>query len=312
MTYLLLILSLPTENATVRQRVWRALKSAGAAVLRDGVYLMPDQDRCATVLQTTAAEVVEAGGSAQVLRAEATDETDYRLLFDRGEDYTLLMTEQRTLRERLTTLPLPEAGKQLRKLRKAYQAVAAIDFYPGEAARQTELALEELVLAYERLLSPGEPNAVDAIITELPIADYQGRLWATRRRPWVDRLASAWLIQRFIDPKAEFLWLASPEACPSHALGFDFDGATFSHVGSRVTFETLLASFGLADPGLQRLAAVVHFLDVGGLPVAEAAGLEAILAGMRSTIDDDDRLLASAAMLFDSLYTTYQTPTTQG
>ena len=122
---------------------------------------------------------------------------------------------------------------------------------------------------------------------------YQGRLWATRRHLWVDRVASAWLIQRFIDPSARFVWLQSPSDCPAEALGFDFDGATFSHVGDRVTFEVLLASFGLdGDRGLLRLAAMVHALDVGGAATPEAGGFEAVLAGARKRWPDDDALLA--------------------
>jgi hypothetical protein len=97
-------------------------------------------------------------------------------------------------------------------------------------------------------------------------------------------MASAWLIRRFIDRKAKFLWLDEAKRCPKRALGFDFDGATFTHVGGRVTFEVLAASFGLdADPALARIAAIVHFLDVGGVPVAEAPGIEAVLAGLRAS-----------------------------
>jgi hypothetical protein len=116
-------------------------------------------------------------------------------------------------------------------------------------------------------------------------------------------VASAWLIRHFIDPGARFLWLAKPSDCPKRALGFDFDGAAFSHVGERVTFETLMASFGLeADPALARLATLVHALDVGGEAVAEARGLEAIMAGARERLDDDDALLAEMSRVLDSLY----------
>ncbi len=118
--------------------------------------------------------------------------------------------------------------------------------------------------------------------------------------PTGDRLASAWLIRRFIDVNASFLWLETPADCPPEALGFDFDGAAFSHVGERVTFETLLASFGLeTDPMLTRMARIVHYLDVGGLLVAEAAGLEMLLAGMHASIPDDDALLDAASATFD-------------
>ena len=144
----------------------------------------------------------------------------------------------------------------------------------------------------------------------VPLLDasrYQGRTWATRRRLWVDRLASAWLIRRFIDPKARFRWLAKASECPKRAIGFDFDGAPFSHVGDRVTFETLLASFGLdQDAALGRVAAMVHQLDVGGAVVAEAGGFEAVLAGARERLADDDALLAEMSGVLDSLYAYFQ------
>jgi hypothetical protein len=120
-------------------------------------------------------------------------------------------------------------------------------------------------------------------------------------------VASAWLIRRFIDPAARFKWLAKPSDCPKSALGFDFDGAAFTHVGDRVTFETLMASFGLEDDAaLARLAALVHQLDVGGEPVPEAVGFEAVLAGARERLDDDDALLAEISTVLDSLYAHFE------
>ena len=120
-------------------------------------------------------------------------------------------------------------------------------------------------------------------------------------------MASAWLIRRFIDRKAKFLWLDTPKKCPKSALGFDFDGAQFTHVGGRVSFEVLAASFGLdSDPSIVRIGAIVHCLDVGGVPVAEAAGIEAVLAGARAAAADDDKLLTEASRVFDSLYSNFQ------
>ena len=155
-------------------------------------------------------------------------------------------------------------------------------------------------------LSPDEPRPINEAIGRLDLADYRGRIWATRQRPWVDRLASAWLIRRCIDPQAKLLWLMTPSDCPADALGFDFDGATFTHVGARVTFEVLLASFGLETPALQRFGALVHFLDVGGVQPPEAAGIEGALAGLRDTILNDDQLLALASNIFDGLLASFE------
>ena len=154
--------------------------------------------------------------------------------------------------------------------------------------------------------SPDEPHAAHGGIPRRERKDYRGRTWATREHLWIDRVCSAWLIRRFIDPKAKFLWLKRPKDRSKRAVGFDFDGAEFSHVDAKVTFEVLLMSFGLdRDPGLVRLAGLVHHLDVGGIPVAEAAGFAAIMAGARVLQQDDDLLLKSIAPVLDCLYATY-------
>jgi hypothetical protein len=306
MKMITLILSLPTENATVRMKAWRALKSSGASVLRDGVYLMPDIQACHDTLHSIAAEVIAGGGMAHVLPIEAPQEANFPLLFDRSDEYKNLLAEIEVARNILSINNVQEVLKQSRKLRKALVNLAAIDFYPNEAQRQTEAALQDLELSTVRILSPDEPHAIDGLIQRLNISDYQGRTWATRQRPWVDRLASAWLIKRFIDPQAQLVWLTSINDCPPNALGFDFDGAAFSHVAGRVTFEVLLDSFGLEQVALKRIGALVHYLDVGGIQPLEALGIESVLAGLRDAITDDDQLLAQASNVFNGLLTTFE------
>jgi hypothetical protein len=194
----------------------------------------------------------------------------------------------------------------LTRLKRDCEAIALQDFFPGAARDQAHGALEDLARAANAVLSPDEPHAAAGRIQRVDPAKYQGRTWATRARPWADRLASAWLIKRFIDPRAKFLWLKSPKDCPKRAVGFDFDGAEFTHVRAKVTFEVLLASFGLdGDPALERIGALIHYLDVGGVPVPEAAGLEAVLRGARAASSDDDVLLAEAGRLFEYLYAHY-------
>ncbi len=297
MSWLILILTLPTENATARMRAWRALKACGAAVLRDGVYVMPANEQHRGILAAIAEDVSASGGSTHLLEASGED---YAGLFDRMADYQQLVTDIAACRDDLDKVAPADLSRRARKLRKQLDAIAQTDFFPGQAQAQTATLLDTLDAAIRSRLSPDEPTPRTAAIAQLDAAHFQSRLWATRRRPRVDRLASAWLIRRFIDANARFLWLEKPADCPAEALGFDFDGAAFSHAGERVTFETLLASFGLeANPVLARIARIVHFLDVGGLPVAEAAGLEMLLAGMRASIADDDALLDTASAAFD-------------
>ena len=303
--WLLFITSLPTENATIRMRVWRALKASGAAVLRDGAYLMPDRTPCHDTLEAIAADVRAGEGTALVLRIEEPNGANFVNLFDHSEDFSVFLADVAKAHDALFADDVQKSLKQVRKLRKTFTSLAEIDFFPGEAKKQANAALQDLELATARVLAPDEPHPVQGEIARLQVADYQGRIWATRRRPWVDRLASAWLIRRFIDPQAQLLWLESPADCPNNALGFDFDGATFSHVSTRVTFEVLMVSFGLEYPALKRLGALVHYLDVGGVQPPEAAGVESVLAGLREAIPDDDQLLASVSGVFDGLFTVF-------
>jgi hypothetical protein len=311
-SWLLLILTLPTENATARMRFWRALKAMGCAVLRDGVYMLPAAPAHDEAFRELADGIIEAGGTATLIECASRDAVQaglFRALFDRAEDYAALSGALREARKSLAKRSAPEVGRLLRRLRREYEALRATDFFPGEAAVRAEAAWTDFAGVVDTVLSPDEPQAADAAIRRLERKDYQGRTWATRRHLWVDRVASAWLIRRFIDPRARFAWLEKPADCPKKALGFDFDGAAFSHVGERVTFEVLVASFGLEqDPGLLRLGELVHALDVGGAVIAEAGGFEALMTGARQRAADDDALLAEMGGALDSLYAYYSGP----
>ncbi|MBV8469709.1 MAG: chromate resistance protein [Burkholderiaceae bacterium] len=299
-----LTVALPSHTNTPRTKIWRGLKAAGAAVLRDGVYVLPAEPQHEQTLANFRAEVEAAGGSGELLDLAARDEDQsarFMALFDRGEAFAEWLEQCRRFSGDDQT-DLPALERRLRTLRRQFEQIVAIDFYPGEAQAQAQRELDALSEKLATLLSPGEPHAVKGAITRLEPADYQGRTWATRARPWVDRLASAWLIRRHIDASARFLWLAMPADCPRDALGFDFDGASFTHVDGRVTFETLLASFGLdTQRELVRIGAIVHQLDVGGVPVPQAPGLAAILDGLRQSESDDDALLVQASRVFDAL-----------
>jgi hypothetical protein len=306
-SWLILIVSLPTQNSAGRMRVWRALKALGCGVLRDGVYLLPNRKEFRQTLQVQAEDVIAGGGSAHVLVLDSENQEQQQVfenLFDRSADYAKLVEiVQQAADPSRQSDDLAKLQKQVYRLRKDFEAIAFQDFYPGAAREQAASVLEDLEHAITERLMPDEPHAVHRRIRRLPVEDFQGRTWATRRHPWVDRLASAWLIQRFIDPEARFIWLVEPAACPADALGFDFDGAEFTHVGAKVTFEVLMASFGLTkDAALNRLGALVHYLDVGGLPVLEAAGLETLIRGIRQRWPADDDLLVETNKIFDAYY----------
>lgn len=305
-SWLLLVVSLPTSSSTARMRVWRALKALGCVPLRDGAYLLPAAPDRERALRELGDECTREGGVSWLLAVQprSTDEEEaYRQLFDRTEEYTELRRSWKELKPGLKGLSASELTRLQRRLQREFDAVRSIDFFPADHSVEALAAWTDINRRVAQLLSPDEPHEIAARIPRLDVREYRGRTWATRRRMWVDRVASAWLIRRFIDPDATFKWLERPSDCPKSALGFDFDGATFTHVGERVTFETLLASFGLEeDAGLLRLGALVHQLDVGGEPVPEAAGFEAVMTGARERLDDDDALLAEMTTVLDSLH----------
>jgi len=303
MSLLALVMTLPSHGSSERTRLWRALKSLGCGTVRDGMYVLPDAPAHAEALAELVAAARAADGTADVFTLtprDAAQEEALRALFDRSAEYQAITEE--TQRLLLAGTSDGAAARSLRALERRFEQLAAIDFFAGPRRAQTAALLDMARVELVRRASPDEPRATAQGIARLSRADYQGRRWATRKRPWVDRLASAWLIKRRIDPRAEFVWLETPRQCRGDMLGFDFDGATFSHVGERVTFEVLAASFGLdADARIAHLGRTVRYLDAGGVATAEARGLEAILAGLREAQGDDDKLLASALKVFDWL-----------
>ncbi|HVY64665.1 MAG TPA: chromate resistance protein ChrB domain-containing protein [Gammaproteobacteria bacterium] len=306
-SWLLLAASLSgSKVGAARVRVWRALKDAGVASLRDGVSLAPRSEPMRGRLAEICADIEGAGGSAWLLELQAQAapvERKLRALFDRAESYTKFLPAVAALRRALPSLDEAAARQRLRELDLGLESIVALDFFPGAAQARARDALDRLRARISQRFSPSEPVSVGGTVAHRRLADYRKQRWATRRRMWVDRVASAWLIRHFIDHEATFLWLARPADCPKGAHGFDFDGAEFTHVGERVTFEVLLHAFGLErDTGLARLGKLVHFLDVGGEAVPEAAGFEAVLAGLRESSADDDALLAAAAPVLDALY----------
>ena len=302
----LLIVTLPTQPSAVRLRIWRAIKALGCGALRDGAYLLPADS--AAPLEPLAAEVRQHGGSASVLSLSARDEAQQReliRLFDRSDAYAHWQVSAAELGQQLPKLTEADARRRLRSVTEALLALERIDHFAGPAAAQAQAGLSDLRLALEARHARGEPQPRAGTLRLRDRRKYQGRRWATRARPWVDRLACAWLIRRFIDAEPRFVWLKPGAKPPRGAVGFDFDGADFSHIDSRVSFEVMLAAFGLAgDAALRKVGALVHFLDIGGIPVPQAPGVEAILEGLRSLHSDDDALLEASDAVFDALYAT--------
>jgi len=307
--FLALMTSLPTGNSTLRMRVWRALRNSGCGVLRDGVYVLPAESSRAAALSESESEIKAAGGFAMTVEINLKTPAQLehvRRLFDRSEEYGALVMRIRAAKGALPRLGRRKADTLIQRLRRSLEGLLDIDFYPGQAQLQAKDAIAALEREAHRLRYPSEPHSAKRKIRRLDPAKYRNRIWATRKDLWVDRLACAWLIQRFIDRKPKFVWIDHPRDRPKGSIGFDFDGAQFTHVDGRVTFEVLLASFGLdGDPALASIGQAVHFLDVGGIPVADARGLETMLRGIKSKTRGDDETVLEANKVFEFFYSAY-------
>jgi hypothetical protein len=304
-----LILSLPTRNSTARMRVWRALKDSGCGVLRDGVYVLPASASASAALGVVESDIRSSGGFAMRVELHLkTEEQRARLpvLFDRTPEYAVLLDSIKDTRARLRGLGPRKAQTSLDRLQRQLDKLNAMDFFPGAAKTQATVAITTLKRDYREIYSRNEPRVSRRRLRPADRTKYHSRIWATRKDPWVDRLASAWLIRRFIDPAARFIWLDRPSSLPKRAVGYDFDGAEFTHVGKRVTFEVLIEAFSLEkDQALAAIGASVHFLDVGGNIVADARGLETVLKGMKEKARNDDAMLSEAMRIFDHFYSAY-------
>jgi len=314
--WLLLAVSLPgREASSARVRLWRALKDLGASNLRDGVTLVPASPRNRDRFSEIAREAEADGGAAWILvlpAQEPTTEKKLRALFDRSDAYQPIAPAISELRKDLGRIDEATTRRRLRQIERDFEGVANLDFFPGATRNRLEGSVAKLRSSIDRRFSPEEPSSTSGAVPRRDARKFQGALWATRKRLWVDRVASAWLIRRFIDHRARFQWLEKPSDCPKDAHGFDFDGATFTHAESLVTFEVLLASFNLLDDaGLAGLARLVHYLDVGGDVITEAAGFEAVLAGLRDSCANDDALLKATTPVLDALYQHFSHARTQ-
>lgn len=301
--WLLLILTLPGKKASLRVRLWRTLKSSGAADLRDGVYLLPATAQAREQFEGLQKDLADNGGQSYLIdvttRADLTGK--FRSLFSRDEDYRSLLVEMADMRNHAGAQD-GNSMKRMRDLRQRYHLLEEIDFFPGAMKTKCGTALGTLESEIARKQAPGEPTASRKAIPHLEKGPYRNRLWATRRQIWVDRMASAWLIRRLIDPQARFVWIREGSQKPKDSIGFDYDGADFTHTKTTVTFETLMLSFlPNAEPALRRLGHLIHFLDAGGPEFPGADGIEMILAGIRKESNNDDQVLAKASVVFDAL-----------
>jgi hypothetical protein len=308
---MLLIHQIPPRPAYLRVKVGRQLQRVGAVAIKNSVYALPAGEEAQEDLQWVLREVVKGGGDASIVEARFVDglsDAQVVSLFQaaREGDYRALGVQCAEVSSALPKRGPPpanrsaEAAGQIARLRHRLGEIVAIDFF-GAPGRE---AVEALVAGLEARMKP-ETEAQQPSKLTPSSEEYRGRTWVTRAGIKVDRMASAWLIRKFIDPKAQFKFVPAKGYAPApRELRFDMFDAEFTHEGDQCTFEVLLRRFGLGEPGLRHVAEIVHDIDLKDAKYGreEAAGIGQLVAGIAASHPDDEARLARGTALFDDLY----------
>ena len=304
--WLVIVVQMPLEDPAARMRVLRTLEALGAAVMREGAYLLPETPTNRQSLETLADYIVKCAGQAYGLQVRASSPAQddaFRRLFDRTARYDSLVKTVESLRVGFGVSDPSAISRVLQKQRREFEAISALDFFPTAARERAARAIAEADAAVSKLLFPQSSGQAG------PAENLLGRTWATRKPLWADRLASAWLVRRFVDPEGKVVWLDKSQEPPAGAVGFAFEGAHFANSETRVTYEEILVSLKLAgNPALARIGSLVHFLEARGTPVPEAAGVQTLLQGAVRRARNEDELLSEAEKTFDLLYEAYFEP----
>jgi hypothetical protein len=301
--WLLLIHQIPPRPSSVRVKVWRRLQRLGAVAVKNSVYVLPATDEAREDLEWVLREITDGGGDGVVCEAALvsglTDQEVEDLFREaRRADYARLAEEAQALaasREAADAAPVAE----LEGLKRRLKETMSIDFYGAPGRREAEAALAAL--------EPGERGLGGR--GSVAAEGLRGSTWVTRRDVHVDRIASAWLVRRFVDPDARFRFVSGRRHRPAEGeVRFDMFEGEFTHEGDRCTFEVLLDRLGLEDPALRALAEIVHDLDLkdGKYGRPEAPGVERLIDGITRALADDEARLGRGAAALDLLYESFR------
>ena len=310
--WLLLIHQIPPKPDYFRVKIWRRLQRLGAVAIKNSVYVLPKNEQTQEDFQWVLREIVEGRGEASLCEArfvEGLSDDQVEALFQvaRGAEYDQIAEEAR----RLAESPLPDEQREatrrtqleidLSRLKRRLAEVVAIDFFgaPGrEAAEGLVSGVEVRMTGKNSMLGPDSARTFRR-------EDFLGKTWVTRKGIYVDRMASAWLIRRFIDPDARFKFVPPKDYKPLPGeLRFDMFEAEFTHEGDRCTLEVLIERTGIHDPGLSPIAEIVHDIDLKDSKFGrqDTTGIERLIAGIAMAHKDDENRLARGAAVFDDLY----------
>jgi hypothetical protein len=303
---------LPSSPSNLRVRTWRRLQQLGALPIKQAVYALPDSPSAREDFEWLKTEVKASGGEASVFAASNVDAWSDDALIEEfrraGQDaYGMLAADVEKVLKRANTVRRPRGTRapSIRRLLEVFRerltGIESVDFFGSAGHDRVTTLLKQLE---DRTLPSAHQTASPNASKETDMASYRNRLWVTRPRPGVDRMASAWLIRRFIDPHARFAFAADRDSVHEGAVPFDMFGVDFSHQGEGCTFETLCGVFGIQEPPVARIAAIVHDLDLkdGKFGAPEGGTVSALIDGLQLAHADDEDLLTHGMALFDVLY----------
>jgi hypothetical protein len=300
LTWLLLLLRLPATHKTERVSVWRKLKKSGAIQIKTSTYLLPDNPPQYEHFQWLAQQIRDFGGDATLVRVQEIEGMPNQkliALFNRArdEEYGAIKTAlQRFLTRGRKTDPEASAV-ELERLTRQFRAIRDIDFFQSPRGQDVEMLLRR---------AEGTPKKT---LVRLEAKNYRGKTWLTRPRPEIDRVGSAWLIRRLIDPRAKFVFAAT---VPSNReiLAFDMVDVEFSHHGDCCTFETLIRRFGIEDRAIRKIAEMIHDADLEDekFQRSECIGIDRVLKGWAKEGLPDEEILRRGFECFDALYSFLQ------
>jgi hypothetical protein len=306
--------SLPSSNPNARVKIWRKLSNIGAMQLKSSFYILPMNDTHYEHIQWTAKEVEEMGGEAVFFKADCVEnikDEDIMAMFNHARELDYLKLEKKikkaeaALSDKEAENIEVELKREIKKFTKEFMSIKEIDFFSSERADKTAILLQSLSTGLESFRGSQKQNPLEL----LNPSDYQGKVWITRKSPYVDRIASFWLIKRFIDSGAKILFIDESEKKPQddNAVFFDTKNGDFTHQGNRVTFEVIAESFGIRDKGVERIGRLVHCLDLkDDTAYEQAEGVEDVLNGIIKLSKDDYETLERGLIIFDALYAQYK------
>lgn len=316
--WILFFYSVPSKPVSNRMTVWRKLMKAGAIPLKGAVYIMPYSLEHYELLQWLVAEIKAMNGDAVLVSIDRVDtikDNELVALFNqaRKSDYATLGHDLEEVVRKLNSIKKGGQDQnakglsgQLDKIVKSFADIRKIDFFAVSEGVSLHAAIDRLHDELDQLLGSPKKSERAAVLSPKVASNYLGRVWATRKQPFVDRMACAWLIKHAIDQDAVFEFIDEDDlsALPATTVVFDMYGGEFTHVGELCTFEVLLKTFGLKDKALKEIAETVHDLDMkdGKYQAPEALGVERILTGIRKTAADDRAALSQGMQVFEMLY----------